>query len=138
MAAIGVGVLTDTPALLFVGAVAVAYAGHARLTAPPDPNLTVERALTPSDPDPDTPVEVTVTVGNEGDRLLPDLRLVDGVPGDCRSPRGRRRPALRSAPGRRSRWSTPSPPAAGLTSSVRSRSSPGILPAPVRSRRRFR
>jgi len=78
--ALGLGVLTRQPGLLLTSAFGIAFAGYGQLTSPPPIELAVERSISDTDPDADDTVEVTVTVCNESDRLLPDLRLVDGVP----------------------------------------------------------
>lgn len=46
----------------------------------PNPDLTVERAISPERPIPDDPVTVEVTVRNEGSSIAPDVRIADGVP----------------------------------------------------------
>lgn len=77
---LGVGLLVEQPAVLLAGTVGVGYAAYARATAPGTVDLSVERAVSDADPDPGDDVEVTLTVTNEGERFLPDVRLVDGVP----------------------------------------------------------
>jgi len=80
LAAIGTGVLAEQAAVLLVGVVGIAYAAYARSATPPEPTLTIERTVEPADPDPGETVAVSLTVTNDGDRLLPDVRLVDGIP----------------------------------------------------------
>jgi uncharacterized repeat protein (TIGR01451 family) len=80
LAAIGTGVLAERPAVVLVGVVGIAYAAYARSATPPEPTLSLERNVDPADPDPGETVTVSLTVTNDGDRLLPDVRLVDGVP----------------------------------------------------------
>ena len=77
---IGVGVLVGEPAALLAGVVGVGFAAYARSSALPPGSVSVERSLGSESPDPGEDVEVTVTVTNETDRPLADLRLVDGVP----------------------------------------------------------
>jgi len=77
---IAVGVLAEQATALLVGVVGISYAAYARSTTAPSPTLSVERTLSPETPSPGESVTVTVSVTNEGDRTLPDLRLVDGVP----------------------------------------------------------
>jgi uncharacterized protein (DUF58 family) len=80
---VGVAVFTRRPALLVPAAIGVgmvAYAAYGRAGTPREASLLVERSLSTDDPDRGDPVRVTVTVRNEGDRVLPDIRLVDGVP----------------------------------------------------------
>ncbi|GGL32792.1 DUF58 domain-containing protein [Halarchaeum grantii] len=78
-AAAGLAAILRSPAVLLVGALAVAVAGYADAADAPDPALTLERTLSETDPDPGEDVRVTVTVTNDG-AFLPDLRVVDGVP----------------------------------------------------------
>ncbi|WP_439025434.1 DUF58 domain-containing protein [Haloarchaeobius sp. DT45] len=80
LVATAVGVVADRPDVLLLSLLGVAYATYPRLTSPPEPSLDIERRLSDDDPDHGDPVEVTVTVTNTGERSLPDLRLVDGVP----------------------------------------------------------
>ncbi|SEW07931.1 DUF58 domain-containing protein [Halobacterium jilantaiense] len=77
--ALAVGAATRVPGVLVLGVFGVAVAGYARLFTAPDPCLSVERSLSDDDPEPGDRVDVTLTVTNEGS-LLPDLRVVDGVP----------------------------------------------------------
>lgn len=85
----GAGAVTGTPALALAAVVPLALAGHGALAALPptegadgDPVVTVERDLQTPDPEPGDPTVVTVTVRNEGEHLLPDVRVQDGVPAD--------------------------------------------------------
>lgn len=81
LVAVGAGILAVRPALVLAGAVAVAYAAYARFGDSPSPaGLSVERTTDASNPVPGEEVTVTLTVRNDGDALLPDLRLVDLVP----------------------------------------------------------
>lgn len=76
-----VGLLAQRPSLLLLASLGVGYAVYPRLLpAPPDPTLGVERTVTDTDPADGEHVAVSLTVRNEGDRWLPDLRIVDGVP----------------------------------------------------------
>ena len=81
LVALGFGIVAFEPGLMLAGTVGIAYTVYARLTVVPDAeSLTVERDLEETDPEPGEEVEVTVTVRNDGDSLLADLRLVDAVP----------------------------------------------------------
>lgn len=80
LGAVGVGALAESAAVVLAGAVGVGYAGLARTMAAPTPALAVEREVSEPEPEPGEEVEVCVRVTNEGDRLLPELRIVDGVP----------------------------------------------------------
>lgn len=79
--AIGVGVLAGQPSVLLAGIVGFALAGYARLASPPHlSTLHATRNVSDTDPEPGDVVDVTVSVENEGDAFLPDLRIVDRVP----------------------------------------------------------
>lgn len=71
--------LTADPLLLVLGLVPLAYVAYGTGTAE-EPPVAVERSFDPERPTPGEPVTVTLTVTNEGDRTLPDLRVADGVP----------------------------------------------------------
>ena len=93
LALVVLGAILGEPALFVAGAVPVAYVGVGALTRPPAvESLTVERSFDPDLPAPGQRTEVTVTVHNEGDRTLPDVRVVDRLPGHVPvvdgSPRG--------------------------------------------------
>ena len=76
----GAGIVLRYPSLFLVGVIGVAYAAYARAATGLSMSLAVERTLSDPAPDPGDEVEVSVTVRNEGESTLPDLRLVDGVP----------------------------------------------------------
>ncbi|NHN47771.1 DUF58 domain-containing protein [Halostella sp. JP-L12] len=76
----GAGIVLRHPSLFLIGVIGVAYAAYARSATELPVSLAVERRLSDADPDPGDEVEVAVTVTNEGESTLPDLRLVDGVP----------------------------------------------------------
>jgi len=76
----GAGILLRRPALLLVAVMAVAFAAHARAGTAPAPAVALERTVVADGPRPGDEVEVRIDVENVGDALLPDLRLVDGVP----------------------------------------------------------
>ncbi|WP_339103464.1 DUF58 domain-containing protein [Haloterrigena salinisoli] len=78
----GAGVIVTSPALLLAAVVGIAYAAYARVGRPPNPTLSIDRELEDGDLEPGESVRVTVRVRNDGDELLPDLRLVDGVPAE--------------------------------------------------------
>lgn len=76
-----VGIVAQQSAVLFLATVGVGYAAYSRLSpSAPGPTLTVERTLSPTRPSVGDDVTVQTVVRNDGDRRLPDLRLVDGVP----------------------------------------------------------
>ncbi len=74
------GVVARDPVLLLAASVGLVYAAYEAATRLPDPDLEIERSVTPTNPRPGEPVDVTVTVRNHGTRVLPDVRVVDGVP----------------------------------------------------------
>ncbi len=78
--AIGLGALAESSAVVLAGVVGVGYAGFARTSEPPVPEIDLERTTDDDSPEPGDEVAVTVTITNEGGTLLPDLRFVDGVP----------------------------------------------------------
>ena len=77
---IGAGILAEQPGVLLVGVVGIGFAAYARSSALPPGSVSIDRTLSKEQPEPGNEIEVTVTVTNENDRLLPDLRLIDGVP----------------------------------------------------------
>ncbi|AGB37613.1 DUF58 domain-containing protein [Natronococcus occultus] len=80
LVAVGVGVVAESPAVVLAGVVGVGYAGFSRAFDPPEPELSIERELSDPDPAPGDEIEVSVTIANESDGFVPDLRIVDGVP----------------------------------------------------------
>lgn len=81
LAAVALGVLTAQPAVLLASVAALGVTGYSKLTAAPAlTSLAVERHLSDASPQPGDAVDVTVTVENEGDAFLTDLRLVDRLP----------------------------------------------------------
>jgi uncharacterized protein (DUF58 family) len=76
----GVALVLKVPALLLAAVVGIGVAAYVRATEDPEVALSVTREFGDDNPDPGDEVAVTVTVRNEGEGLLPDLRLVDGVP----------------------------------------------------------
>lgn len=78
--AAGIGVLFGRPGALLLSVVGVGYAAYAQSEEAPEPTVALERTIEDTEPEPDTEVDVVLTVTNTGDDVLPDLRLVDGVP----------------------------------------------------------
>lgn len=77
---LGIGVLLQVSGLVLVAGLLLGAVGYSRLTKPPALSLAVERTVDTTDPAPGDAVTVRVSVTNTGDSILPDLRLVDGVP----------------------------------------------------------
>ncbi|EJN60017.1 DUF58 domain-containing protein [Halogranum rubrum] len=74
------GVLVGNPAVFLSAVVGLTYAGYRYATRPPTLDLTFERTLSDTSPSPGSTVEVTLTVTNEDENSVADLRVVDGVP----------------------------------------------------------
>lgn len=70
----------QTPGLLVMAATLLGLIGYVQLSRLPPVSLAVHRAFGTDNPRPGETVTVSVTVTNEGERILPDVRLVDGVP----------------------------------------------------------
>jgi uncharacterized repeat protein (TIGR01451 family) len=75
-----VGVLLSRPALVLAAVLGVAFGAYARAGGPPDVRVSLTREIERAAARPGEGVRVTVTVRNEGDALVPDLRVVDGIP----------------------------------------------------------
>lgn len=76
---IAVGILLQSASILLVALLGIGFLAYAKSSPDRSVRLSIERTFD-TDPDPGDSVEVTVMVKNEGDRLLPDLRVIDGVP----------------------------------------------------------
>jgi uncharacterized protein (DUF58 family) len=72
--------LSGRELLLLVALVALGMVAVGTVASRPGGELRVERSLSEDRPKPGVPVEVTVSVHNEGDRVLPDVRLSEDVP----------------------------------------------------------
>ncbi|WP_238330772.1 DUF58 domain-containing protein [Haloglomus irregulare] len=103
--AAALGVLLSRPALVLAGAAGVLLGGAARAAGPPAGAVAVERTVASERADPGEQVRVTVTVENVGDSLLPDVRVVDGVPGGLTVAEGTPRHATALRPGKRATFS---------------------------------
>lgn len=77
---IGVGVLVKQPAVLLAAVVGIGFAAYAHSSTPTPGSVSLGRRISTTQADPGDEVEVSVTVRNDSDRFLPDIRLVDGVP----------------------------------------------------------
>jgi hypothetical protein len=75
------GLLFADPTLLVAAAIPLAYVLFESLSAvPAEVSLSAHRSFEPATPTPGERVTVTLTVEHEGTRVVPDLRIVDGVP----------------------------------------------------------
>ena len=75
-----VGVFLRSPGVVLAAAVGLALAGYQRLATPPHPSVSIERGVDDRTVEPGDSVTVTLTVRNDGQQRLTDLRVVDGVP----------------------------------------------------------
>lgn len=80
---VAVALWTGDRVLFVAAALPLGYLAYGALSSVPDVSgaVRVERSLSTDTPFPGERVAVTVTVTNEGERSLPDLRVVDDVPG---------------------------------------------------------
>lgn len=104
LAALAVGLPLRAEGLFLVALVGVGFAAYARLDDAPEPELTVQRELSTTAPEPDDEVRVTVTVENTGGSTVPDLRLVDGVPPGLAVTAGTARLGTALRPGKRATY----------------------------------
>lgn len=80
VAFVGFGFALREAVVVLAGTVAFGFAVYAEAFGPGTVEPVVERSIDTDDPAPGDVVEVTTTVRNEGDRVLPDLVVIDGVP----------------------------------------------------------
>ena len=95
----GTGLVFAEPTLLAVTVVPLVYVGYGLLSGlSGEPGLRVTRQFDPESPVPGETVTVTLRIENTGDSVLPDLRVVDGVP-ELAVVEGSPRGAVALAPG---------------------------------------
>lgn len=83
LALAGAGVWAGNGALLLAAGLPLSYLAYGAVsTASVPAEITVSRAVEPTPAPPGHPVTVRVTVTNESERPVSDLRVVDGVPRD--------------------------------------------------------
>ena len=100
LALVGVGLLYASPTLLTGAAVPLAYVLYGALSRVPEgASVRAERAFDRGNPAPGEPVGVELTVTNAGDRVLPDVRVIDGVPEELAVTEGSPRVCTALAPG---------------------------------------
>jgi uncharacterized repeat protein (TIGR01451 family) len=76
-----VGIVYTSAAVLLGALVPLAYVAYDALgTTPPADTVSVSRSLSTTRPVPDDTVAVTLTVTNDGDTPISDVRVLDGVP----------------------------------------------------------
>lgn len=93
------GIALGRPLLFVAGAVPLTYVAYGYLSVPPDPALTFERRVDEETSVPGESVTVRVEVKNEGESVVPDVRVVDGVPGPLPVVDGAPRTAVSLSPG---------------------------------------
>lgn len=76
----GIGVITGRPPLLLAAAVGIGFAAHRGRAENADAAVAIDRSIEPEQPEEGAQTTVTLEIKNDGDRGLPDLRIVDGVP----------------------------------------------------------
>ncbi|WP_254769107.1 DUF58 domain-containing protein [Salinilacihabitans rarus] len=98
LVAVGVGVLVENAAIFLSSVVGLTYAAYGHATGPPPTALSAERAVDPTGPAPGERVDVRLTVTNDGDVPVPDVRVADAPPADL-AVEGTPRAAASLAPG---------------------------------------
>ncbi|WP_158059433.1 DUF58 domain-containing protein [Halorussus halophilus] len=93
------GVLLQNPAIFLSSVVGFAYAAYQYGSRSPDLDVSVTRTVDDHTPVPSSDVNVSVTVTNESERTLADLRVVDGVPDQLEVASGSPRHATSLRPG---------------------------------------
>lgn len=74
-----IGVLTSSTGLILVATLGIALAATAQVSSP-TATVTLARQASDHNPEPGEEVRITVTVRNDSEQTVADLRLVDGVP----------------------------------------------------------
>lgn len=98
---IGSGVWFRQPALVIAAVIPVGFVAYNALSSavPVDDQLAVSRSITPQETHPGDIVTVELTIEHVGERTLPDIRVVDGVPAEIGVVDGSPRSALGLRPG---------------------------------------
>lgn len=96
---VAAGLATTEPILLVAGAVPLVVAAAAGLTRLPPVSVSVTRSIDVDPTAPGEPVEVDVTVRNDGDAELADVRIVDLLPREIPVQSGSPRAAFSLPPG---------------------------------------
>ncbi len=98
---VAAGIVVGSQALILAAIVPVTFLGYAAVSAVPAPEtvLSADRQCTPKTPLPGEPVAVELTVRNESERTLPDVRVRDGVPEGLEVLEGREAATLSLSPG---------------------------------------
>ncbi|MFB6092079.1 MAG: DUF58 domain-containing protein [Haloquadratum sp.] len=93
------GIALGRPLLFVAGAVPLTYVAYGYLSGPPRPELAFERHIEAETAVPGERVTVRLEVHNEGDGVVSDVRVVDGVPGPLPVVEGEPRTAVPLPPG---------------------------------------
>ena len=100
LALLAMGLLYADSLLLAATLIPLGYVLYGTLSGvPADTSLSVNRSMEPATPEPGEPVRVTLTVRNEGGAVLPDVRVIDGVPEELAVSEGAARLAVPLSPG---------------------------------------
>ena len=78
----GTGIALREPVLLMTTTVPIGLLLYGRVVIATPSAVTITRDLSPASPQPGEHVTVTVTVTNDSDSLIRDLRIVDAIPED--------------------------------------------------------
>ncbi len=77
---LGAGLLYANPTLLTAAVVPLVYVLYGALSRVPEASLAVTRSFETDTPAPGETVQVSLTVTNDGESVLPDVRIIDRVP----------------------------------------------------------
>jgi uncharacterized protein (DUF58 family) len=99
LALAALGLLFATPALLVGAVIPLTYVLYGAVSGVPAADLTARRSFDRSDPRPGGTAEVTLSLENAGESVLPDVRLIDGVPGELAVTDGSPRACVALRPG---------------------------------------
>ena len=100
LALVSVGLLYASPTLLSGAAVPLAYVLYGALSGVPEgASVRATRSFDRADPPPGGAVAVELTVTNTGDRALPDVRVIDGIPEELAVASGSPRRCVALPPG---------------------------------------
>lgn len=80
----GGGIGLANPGMLVTGALGVGYAAYARIGGAPEITVEADREFSNTAPIPGDELEVTVSIQNTGEALLPDVRVADQLPDGVR------------------------------------------------------
>ncbi|MFT4921213.1 MAG: putative repeat protein (TIGR01451 family) [Haloarculaceae archaeon] len=99
LALTGFGLVFANPVVLTGAAIPLTYVLYGTISRVPSADLAIERSFDTPDPRPGETVEVTLTVENTGETVLPDVRVVDGVPEELAVTDGSPRACVALTPG---------------------------------------